>query len=175
MSEPALVPFAEIIVPFAEKECISVRRAARILGVSVFTVERLTKLKNPQGRPLLALASYRRYAHKRVLYSSLVNFCCELRARYGIEDRWPPLASPLFRHREEDLLPFPLTDTISSAEALAALGYVNLRCLTDLIEEGKFDAYRLTPEGTWRISRSSFATFLVLALCSDPNRLIRTS
>jgi hypothetical protein len=83
-----------------------------------------------------------------------------LRVRFGIEDRRPKLDNPMFRHRDEDLLPFPLEDTIFSAEARAALGYEDLRPLVFLIEEGHFDAYQLFRESAWRISRSSFTAFL---------------
>lgn len=64
------------------------------------------------------------------------------------------------RHRDEDILPFPLSDTIYSAEVLSALGYEDRRPLVNLIEEGRFDGYRLSAEYMWRISRSSFLRFL---------------
>ena len=150
----------QLILPFAEKEYVDMARTARILGISAFTVYRLAEMKDKGGRSLLTLVSYRHYARRRVLYSSIVRFCDELRAKYGIADRRPALDHPMLRHRDEDLLPFPLTDTINSAEALRALGYEDLRPLVYLIEEGRFDAYQLVGWSPWRISRSSFSRFI---------------
>jgi len=150
----------QMILPFAEREYIDVPRTRRILGAGNATVYRLAEMKDRGGRGLLDLVDYRYQARKRVLYSSIVRFCDHLRQRYGIQDRRPPLSNPMFRHRDEDLLPFPLSDTIGSAEVLAALGYEARKPLVCLIEEGKFDAYQLIPESVWRISRSSFLRFL---------------
>ena len=150
----------QLILPFAEREYVNVPRTARILGVGMGVVYRMARMKDAGGRALLTLVDYRPQARKRVLYSSIVDFCNGLRGRFGIEDRRPALDNPMFRHRDEDLLPFPLEDTIYSAEARAALGYEDLRPLVFLIEEGHFDAYQLFRESAWRISRSSFTAFL---------------
>lgn len=154
----------QLILPFAEKEYVDVSRTARILGVSAATVYRMAEMKDRGGRALLTLVCYRRLARKRILYSSIVAFCDHLRQRYLIADRRPKLDHPMLRHRDEDLLPFPLSDTIYSAEALAALGYEDSRPLVHLIEEGLFEAYQILPAAEktspWRISRSSFAGFL---------------
>ena len=150
----------QLILPFAEKEYVSVSRTARILGIDENSVYRLIDKRDSAAQPLIVLVSYRRLARKRVLYSSIVRFCDGLRARYGIDDRRPKLDHPMFRHKDEDLLPFPLRDTIGSAEALSALGYESIRPLIYLIEEGRCDAYQLVPESPWRISRSSFRRFL---------------
>lgn len=150
----------QLILPFAEKEYVDVARTARIFGVAVTTVYRMAEDNYRDGRAAIKLVSYRHQSRKRVLYSSIVAFCNFLRAEYGIADRRPQLAHPILRHRDEDLLPFPLDDTIHSAEALAALGYEDRRPLVYLIEEGHFDAYRLSNEYIWRISRISFKKFL---------------
>jgi hypothetical protein len=151
---------AQLILPFAEKEYVDVARTARIFSVGVSTVYRMAEEGYRDGHAAIRLVSYRHQARKRVLYSSIVAFCNFLRAEYGIADRRPNLDNPMLRHRDEDLLPFPLIDTIYSAEALAALGYDDRRPLVYLIEEGRFDAYRLSNEYTWRISRISFKRFL---------------
>jgi len=148
------------VAPFSEREYVNVPRAASILGVSFGTIYRLAESRDCGGWPPLTLVSYRRGARKRVLYSSIVHFCDILRQRHCIADRRPALDHPMFRHRDEDLLPFPLSDTIYSAEALAALGYEDRRPLTRLTEEGKFEAYQLWRESKWRISRRSFELFL---------------
>ncbi|MGO8759324.1 MAG: hypothetical protein ACLQG3_14490 [Terracidiphilus sp.] len=151
----------QLILPFAEKEYVDVSRTAKIFGVSLQTVYRMAEMKDRGGRALLTLISYRRLARKRILYSSIVAFCDSLRAKYGIEDRRPKLDHPVLRHRDEDLLPFPLSDTVYSAEVLAALGYEHTRPLVCLIEVGRFDAYQIISESPWRISRRSLSQFLM--------------
>jgi hypothetical protein len=153
-------PGDQLILPFAEKEYVDVARTAHIFGVGISTVYRMAEESYRDGHAAIKLVSYRHQARKRVLYSSIVGFCNFLRGEYGIADRRPRLDHPMLRHRDEDLLPFPLSDTIYSAEALAALGYDDRRPLIYLIEEGRFDAYRLSKEYTWRISRISFKHFL---------------
>jgi hypothetical protein len=150
----------QILLPFAEKEYVDVGRTAYILGVSQSTVYRLAATSNPSGGHLIDLVEYRPNARKRVLYASIVRFCDDLRTKYRINDRRPPLTNPLFRHRDEDLLPFPMSDTMASTEALHVLGYETRRPLVNLIEEGAFQAYRLVDETPWRISRNSFSLFL---------------
>jgi hypothetical protein len=144
-----------------EKDYVNVERCARILGVSWTTVRRLTVAPGYDGKPLIEMVDYRRGKRVRILYSSIVHFCDQLRDKFEIADRRPPLCStPLFRSRDEDLLPFPLSDTIYSREALDALGYENVSSLKALIKEGRFDAYKLVGGKGWRISHSSFTTFL---------------
>ena len=46
-------------------------------------------------------------SRKRVLYSSIVRYCDELRKRHSLEDRRPPLDNPMFRHRTPICCPFP--------------------------------------------------------------------
>lgn len=150
----------QILLPFAEKEYVSVQRTAQILRVSQSTIYRLASTRDRDGQLLINLIEYRRNARKRVLYSSIVRFCDKLRAEYCIADRRPPLSNPIFRHRDDDLLPFPWSDTINSGIALSALGYESNKPLLNLIEEGRFEAYRLIRETPWRISRSSFMAFL---------------
>ena len=150
----------QLIVPFAEREYVTVPRAARILNVGASTVHRLASMHDHSGRALLHLVNYRRNAHKRILYSSIVYFCDGLREKFGIADRRPKLDHPMFRHRDEDLLPFRLSDTIYMYEALRALGYENYQPVKYLIEEGRFDAYQILAGSAWRISKVSLVAFL---------------
>jgi hypothetical protein len=146
---------SQILLPFAEREYIDVGRTAKILGVSHGTVTTL----HAQGK--IEIIEYAKRAWKRVLYRSVVDFCDSLRIRYAIADRRPKLSHHMFRHRDEDLLPFPLTDTISPKEAMHYVHYTSPTSLTKLIEEGHFDAYRLMLGSSWwRISRTSFASYL---------------
>jgi hypothetical protein len=97
----------------------------------------------------------------QVHYQSLVDFCDRLREQYKIADRRPALPAPNLRHRDEDLLPFPLRDSIPPQIAMDMLGFFRKRNPPlHLIEEGHFDAYRLFPEDRWRISRSSLEAFI---------------
>jgi hypothetical protein len=151
---------SESVSAFAEKEDVDVGRATRIFGVGRSTIYRMAQPNYRAGQSAIKLVAYHHRMKKRVLYSSIVAFCNFLRAEYGIEDRRPKLDHPMFRYRDEDLLPFPLSDTIYSAEVLAALGYSDHRPMVHLIEEGHFEAYQLNREGPWRISRTSFKHFL---------------
>ena len=97
----------------------------------------------------------------QVHYQSLVDFCDRLREQYKIADRRPMLSAPNSRHRDEDLPPFPLRDSIPALTAMWTLGfYKKSTWPLHLIEEGHFDAYRLFPEDQWRISRSSLEAFI---------------
>jgi excisionase family DNA binding protein len=104
----------------------------------------------------------------RLLYSSIVRLCDQIRVKYNIPDRRPKLSNPILRHRDEDLLPFPWSDTMDTTEALTYIGYESRKTVYNLIEEGRFEAYRLVGEMDWRISRSSFAAFLAALRNSAP-------
>lgn len=140
--------------PFGQKDFVSVQRAATILGVSTNTVLLLHEEK------VIEMIDYRPRARKRVKYASIVELCDKLRLKYGIADRRPPLSSPMFRHKDEDLLPFPMRDTIRTADALSVLGYESMETVRSMIEEGLFEGYQLREGGPWRISRRSLRAFL---------------
>jgi hypothetical protein len=155
-----MAPSSTDILPRLAEKSVSVARCARILGVCWTTVRRLAVGVGTCGKPVITLIESRRFARKRILYSSIVYFCDHLRQRYEIADRRPKITNPLLRNRDEDLLPFPLADTIYSEEAMSALGYSSYPSLLALIEEGHFEAYRLVRNNPWRISRSSLAAFI---------------
>jgi hypothetical protein len=156
-----------LVAPFAEKDYVDLKRTACILGSSILTAYRLAETKDRGGRGMLSLVDYRPRARKRILYSSIVRLCDDLRKKFAIDDRRPPLGNSSFRHRDEDLLPFPMKDTIYTAEAMRALGYCDYKPIMRLIEEGRFDSYQLMPGSEWRISRSSFLRFLAATLDRD--------
>lgn len=93
-----------------------------------------------------------------------MDLCDRLRQQYGIPDKRPKLKPPC-RHRDTDLLPFPLSDTATSDEAMEALG-CGFYTLTRLIDEGRIMAYRLAANTSmpWRISRSSVAQHMRVAM-----------
>lgn len=109
---------------------------------------------------LLEWHDFDKASWKRVRYNSIVVFCDRLRADYGIADRRPVLSPPYQRHQDEDLLPFPLQDTMGSQEARTALGYAKTDSLVRLIEARCFEAYQFTPQAPWRVSRSSLVDHL---------------
>lgn len=152
----------QLLLPFAEREYVDVKRAAKILGISERTV--LDFCTPVEGiKPRLEAISYAAHKRKRIRYQSIVDFCEALRTRYGIADRRPLLASSLFRHRDADLLPFPLEDTIDVKAVMEILGYASLTPIYMMIEEGRFEAYQLANLHPWRISRISLAAFIARA------------
>jgi hypothetical protein len=105
----------QLMLPFAEREYVDMPRACRILGASWNMVVGMA------AGGYLRLVDYRRNSHKRVHYGTLVEHCNRLREEYAIPDRRPPLACELLRHRDDDILPFPLRDTIAVADDPEAL------------------------------------------------------
>jgi hypothetical protein len=137
----------------AEKEYVGVARVCRILETNWTVVYRIISLGG------LRLIDYRFHGRKRVRYQSIVDYCDRLRQEYAIADRRPPLSNPILRHKDEDLLPFPIKDTTTCKVVREALGYSTDSPVLKLLEEGKFECYRLTPGGPWRISASSFTAW----------------
>jgi len=142
----------QLLLPFPEREYVDMKRAMKILGISHSAVRNLFLEEK------IAIVDYRKGSRKRVKYSSIVEFCDRLRTEHAIRDRRPALDSPHFRHRDEDLLPFPLSDTIGIKEVQDVLGYSTPTPIYKMVEEGRFEAYKLGMG--WRFSRSSFAAYL---------------
>jgi len=142
---------------FAEKDYVDMAHACRILGVSWQTVMRMAQSR------MLRMVEWRTPSRRLVHYRSIVDFCDELRRQYLIPDRRPQLAAPYLRYCDEDVLPFPLSITMDSGEALAAMGRSNRHVIQQLVEEGRFEAYRLVVGAPWRISRPSFTRFMPAA------------
>jgi excisionase family DNA binding protein len=144
----------KIALPFQRSAEIDMRRIGKILGISSATVQRMieAKLFNsykiPGGRP-------------RIEYESVVEYCNRLRLEYRIT------SNPLHkirgrRYRDEQLLPFPLKDTITFAEVQRMLDCTK-ETVMRLIEEGRLSAYQVyigMRGSPWRIQRSSFARYL---------------
>jgi hypothetical protein len=108
----------------------------------------------------IQLIEYRAGGWKKIRYQSIVDWCDRLREEYAIPDRRPPLSSPILRHKDEDLLPFPLLQSISTEDAMIATGYQHHWTVNKLCEEGHFECYRLHPEYFWRINLPSFRAWL---------------
>lgn len=144
----------QLLLPFAEREYIDVKRAARILGVSHSTTLELHR----DGE--IEMIDYAKHKRKRVRYQSVVDFCDRLRKKHSIADRRPRLDAPFLRHRDDDLLPFSIEDTIGMEEVMEILGYSSRTPVYLMIEEGRFEAYQISNRNPWRISRSSLALYL---------------
>jgi len=141
----------------SEKAYIDIGRACRILGVGRGSVREMAEAGD------IHMMEYRRGIRlKKVRYQSVIEHCDRLRAEYFIPDLRPVLSSPLFRHRDEDLLPFHLRDTVYMPEAAAALGYNAYSSVVKLIDSGCFWAYKLRPQlqSPWRICASSLRAYL---------------
>ncbi len=142
-----------------EKDWIDVKRACRIVGVSWPTLSEMGKKGHIEFFNYRNLNRGKR-AWRKVSYQSVVDFCERLRSEYLIPDLRPKLSSPLLRHRDEALLPFPLRDTVGMPEAMMALGFNSPGAVASLIDEGCFWAYRLRSNAPWRICASSLRTYL---------------
>lgn len=139
---------------FTEREYVDMPRACRILGASWTMVNRMC------ASGFLTLIDFRERGRKRVHYGSIVEHCNRLREEYAIPDRRPKLTSKLLRYRDEDILPFPFSETICAGEAADLLGYRYKECIWRYCEEGRFEGYRLHPGAPWRISAPSLRAYL---------------
>ena len=168
--EPDSIEVPRTLEPFAEKEYIDMPRCCRIFGVNETVARRLAE------SGFIDLIDHLPRGRKKIHYKSVVNFCDRLRKKYGIPDRRPALQSPYLRHRDADLLPFSLSDTIYSNEAMQLIGCA-FYTLTRLIDEGRILAYRLAPGARtpWRISRVSVENHMQLVkrgVAGGPGRYV---
>ena len=149
----------QLFLPFPEEKTIDMRRCCAILHVSSMVVHRLRVTPIEPGVDEMCISAYNtmRSAPLRIDYSSLVGFLDQLRAKHGIPDRRPKLA--FGRHRDEDLLPFRWSDSMTVEEAADVLGIHRSKVLLR-IEAGQFEAYQLVRSSPWRISRSSLARLI---------------
>jgi hypothetical protein len=147
-------PECDLLQPFPNPEYIDVKRAAHILGVSHTNILELHAARR------IEMINYAKHKRKRIRYASIVEFCDRLRLDHGIANRRPALPSSLFRHRDEDVLPFPLADTLSTTQALQYMAYDSTNPILHMIDEGLFEAYKISNSSAWRISAISLAAFL---------------
>jgi excisionase family DNA binding protein len=149
----------QLQLPFPDEKTIDMARCCSILHVTPHVVRRLSVTRLISGLPETCLRAYNtmRCAPLRIDYDSLVRFLSAIREKHSILDRRTP---PIWgRYRDDDLLPFPWSDTIMVEEAADALSVHRSKVLLR-IESGKFEAYQLAPVSPWRISRSSFAKYI---------------
>lgn len=158
----------DIVLPFPDEKTIDMNRCCAILHVWPVIVRRLLVTKLAPGNEGMCLVGYNtmRNSPLRIDYDSLVRFLDRLRAHHAIPDRRPPVT--FGRHRDEDLLPFRWTDTISTDEAANVLNIHRSKVLLR-IEAGRFEAYQLVAQSPWRISRTSLARHIATFTSTQSN------
>ena len=143
------------LLPWPPNQDVDVARAAAILRLTQNEVIRLAKAGHISGYQLRKRRGSRE--PWRISYQSIVDLCDRLRVKYAIRDRRPKLGVGR-RWRDADLLPFPISDTVGIKEVRTGLCLGHNKAFR-LIEEGPFDAYRFTPNHTWRISKTSLYAY----------------
>lgn len=145
----------KLALPFQRSAEVDIKRIARILAISTSSVLRMIKAG------LIRSISIPGESQPRVNYDAVVEYCNRLRLEYRITDRLLPKLQGR-RHREEELLPFPLHDSIGIAEVQE-----RLQCTKEvarrLIEEGALIAYQvyISERGSpWRIQRQSLDRYI---------------
>jgi hypothetical protein len=149
----------QLLLPFPDEKTIDMARCCAILHVTAPVVRRLsaTPLKDGSTETCLSAYNTMRCAPLRIDYDSLVRFLDHLRHKHAIADR---RAAPIWgRHRDDDLLPFPWSDTMIVEDAADALSIHPSKVL-HRIEAGRFEAYQFARVSPWRISRSSFSKYI---------------
>ncbi len=139
------------LLPIAPNLVVDIKRAAEILDVSEPTILKLRQLGCIDG---YQLTGTRRW---NIAYQSIVDFCDRLRIEHALHDRRAKLL-PGRRWTDKEILPFPKEDTVSVEDAMRGLDQAKDATLK-LIEEGAFEAYRLHPNSSWRISKTSLFAY----------------
>lgn len=143
----------QFVMPFAEKDEVETSRVMRILGVSrkeVLMMLRAGDLEYMRKQP-------RGYCY--ISYASLVRYCDQLREKYAIDDHRPKRDGVFGRHKDVDLLPFPLSDTMSVADVARVLN-ITEQHVRNMCESGTLVSYKLEDGLRWRISMRSFHEYL---------------
>ena len=125
----------KLALPFQRSAEVDKARVAKIFGVSQPTVFRMIEAK-----------LFRTYPHpsgkgRRIEYDSVVAYCNRLRLEYRISEQMvrPPRGRRL---RDEDLLPFPLKDTVDLKYVCRVLD-CDGSAAQHLIEEGALTGYQV--------------------------------
>lgn len=144
----------KIALPFQRSAEVDMRRARKILGISGQTVQRMIRAGLLRGYPGIG--------GTRIEYQSIVAHCNDLRLQYHISAASSPRAA-VGRQRDRDILPFPLDETIYTADAMVRLD-CSKQAVLHLIEEGALVAYRvgasLGAGAPWRIHEKSLDRYL---------------
>jgi len=156
---PEFVPQGErapkLALPWSEREEIDSQRAAKILGVSLPTMRRMLNAGCMRYYSLSGKES-----SVRILYESLVQYCDQLRVHFLIPARHT--RQPGRRLRDDQVLPFPLSETITVDEVRLLL-HCSDRSVVHLIDSGEIQAYRLLMGDCttkWRINLPSVERYI---------------
>ena len=148
-----MIDLRQFVMPFAERDEVETSRVMRILGVSRKEVLMMLKagdLEFMRRQP-------RGYCY--ISYASLVRYCDALRVKYAIGDNRPKRDGIFGRHKDVDLLPFPLTDTMGVGDVARVLNCTE-RNVREMCEAGVLLSYKLEDGLRWRISMRSFHEYI---------------
>jgi excisionase family DNA binding protein len=144
-------------LPFQKTQEIDVERARKILGISKQTMRRML-----ENHLIRAYRAKDKRGTWRIEYSSVVEYCDKLRVQHCISANRVSLAGTRRRHRDRELLPFPLDETVYVTEVQERLE-CGATAVTHLIESGSLVGYQVLFETTgcpWRIHAPSVEQYL---------------
>ena len=143
-------------LPVQRSEAIDAPRLRRILGVSKATAHRMITQKCFNAERVPGGARW------LIEYNSVVTYCDSLRLKYNISDRVLGPAPKGRRHRDADVLPFPLTETIGVPDVTRVLDCTDAVVMC-LLDEGALIGYQLLAgrrSCPWRIYEPSLARYI---------------
>jgi len=152
-----------------EGELVSVGRAAQMLGATLPQIAALAQAGKIQ------MADKRKGVENAILAQSIKAYCEDLRTNWRIKRRRRLSSGKADFLLDEDLLPFPLADTIGREEALSMLSSsrsqrIQLALIGADIDALPLEMYRLADSEPLRVSRSSVIACLGGAFRADkPN------
>jgi len=155
---PAAELTPKLALPFQRSQEIDIRRVAKILAVGDITAYRMVRAGLFPGAYQVSGSKQQQW---RIAYSSVVEYCNRLRLEYRISSR-AVTPIPGRRHRDEELLPFPMAETIGVAEVRAALDCTH-KAVLHMLDEGTLTGYQvliLTRGCPWRIYSRSLDRYL---------------
>jgi hypothetical protein len=142
---------APLALPIQRSAEIDTQRVAKILDISHSAAKRMARQKLLRAYKLSDASAW------RIEYASVVEYCDQICLHYCIPRQRASVLPKGRRHRDADILPFPLDETIGVQEVRAALDCNDL-IVSNLIEEGKLVAYKIFPKMRacpWRIHAPS--------------------
>jgi hypothetical protein len=147
----------KLALPIQRSAEIDIARVANIFGITVASARNMAEDHLfPGSYKVSSLTPW------RINYDAVVAYCNNLRLQYRISSRLPPLGKGR-RHRDEDLLPFPLAETISGREVSEALE-CSRDTVSHLLDSGGLIGYRVRAQDVrgnpWRIWRLSLERYI---------------
>ncbi len=148
-------PVALPPLPFQRNQEIDVERAARILAVTPSSIHRMVRERLLRAYSIQDAERSNQFL--RVEYASVLEFVDNLRRCYHL----PPRPHTAGRPLDRDILPFPMSETITLEEVYGHLD-ISRNTALKLLDTGEISGYKLRPVGNspWRIGRPSFVAYL---------------